>query len=258
MPDGSNNALGEFLRSRRQKLAPETVGLASSHRRRAAGLRREEVAERAGIGVDWYIRLEQGRSARPSPTTVDALARALLLNGTEHAHLRTLARDASSHPFLRETVPDSLRYLVENLNQPAYVTGRRWDILIWNEAAADLFPAFARLGDADRNVLLYVFTDPEARALFADGWQQEARRILARFRTTHDLWADAPSFISLVERLRSSSPEFSDWWVAHDIDAVVSGEKVLHHPVRGARRFAYASFQANDDPALKLAIYTER
>ena len=73
-----------------------------------------------------------------------------------------------------------------------------------------------------------------------------------------NLWADDPSFISLVERLRSSSPEFSDWWVAHDIDAVVSGEKVLHHPVRGARRFAYASFQANDDPALKLAIYTER
>src|SRR3569832_2914515 len=97
--------LGDFLRSRREKLTPKAVGLPEGRRRRTPGLRREEVAELAGIGVDWYIRLEQGRTVNPSVTTVDALARALRLNKTEHAHLRALARDAARRPFARETVP---------------------------------------------------------------------------------------------------------------------------------------------------------
>src|ERR1700755_1565359 len=104
--------LGDFLRSRREKLTPKAVGLPIGRRRRTAGLRREEVAELAGIGVDWYIRLEQGRNLRPSVTTIDALARALRLSKAEHAHLRALARDADRRAFTRETVPDALRRLV--------------------------------------------------------------------------------------------------------------------------------------------------
>src|SRR5215469_8609734 len=105
MPDPQRSELGDFLRSRRERLSPKTMGLPSGRRRRTAGLRREEVAELAGIGVDWYIRLEQGRTVNPSATTVDALARALRLNKTEHAHLKALARDADHRPFVRETVP---------------------------------------------------------------------------------------------------------------------------------------------------------
>src|ERR1700757_4014881 len=126
MTEKARSELGDFLRSRREKLRPEEVGLATGRRRRTAGLRREEVAELAGIGVDWYIRLEQGRTVNPSVTTIDALARALRLNKTEHAHLRALARDANRRPFVREIVPMHLRQLVESLNQPAYITGRRW------------------------------------------------------------------------------------------------------------------------------------
>src|SRR5215469_14657284 len=123
MADPRRAEFGNFLRSRREKLAPKTVGLSAGRRRRTAGLRREEVAELAGIGVDWYIRLEQGRTVNPSATTIDALARALRLNKTEHAHLRALARDADRRPFVRETVPAHLHQLVESLNQPAYITG---------------------------------------------------------------------------------------------------------------------------------------
>src|SRR6202048_5458175 len=97
-------------------------------RRRTAGLRREEVAELAGIGVDWYIRLEQGRTVSPSVTTIDALARALRLTKAEHAHLRALARDADRRAFLRERVPEPLRRLVGNLHAPAYITGRGWGV----------------------------------------------------------------------------------------------------------------------------------
>src|SRR6201993_4082839 len=126
MADARRVEFGDFLRSRRAKLTPKSIGLATGRRRRTAGLRREEVAELAGIGVDWYIRLEQGRTVNPSVTTIDALARALRLNKTEHAHLRALARDANRRPFVREIVPMHLRQLVESLNQPAYITGRRW------------------------------------------------------------------------------------------------------------------------------------
>src|SRR6201989_3131555 len=113
MSDPSRGEFGNFLRSRRAKLNPKSVGLPDRRRRRAPGLRREEVAELAGIGVDWYIRLEQGRSVSPSVTTVDSLARALRLSKVEHAHLRALTGTPVRRAFVRETVPDALRRLVE-------------------------------------------------------------------------------------------------------------------------------------------------
>ncbi len=256
MADPGRSELGDFLRSRREKLSPEAAGFPNGRRRRTPGLRREEVAELAGIGVDWYSRLEQGRNVSPSVTTVDALARALRLGRAEHAHLRALARGTSRRAFVREEVPGTVRRLVESLSQPAYVTGRRWDVLAWNAAAAGIFTDFGCLGEADRNILLYVLTDPDARRLFGAAWAGEAQRMVAQFRATHDLWAGDPAFLDLLGRLRRGSPEFAAWWVAHGIRGVASGQKVLHHPAQGPLRFEYSSFQANDDPALRLVIYT--
>ncbi len=256
MSERRQSGFGEFLRSRREKMTPETVGLSGDRRRRTAGLRRQEVAELAGIGVDWYIRLEQGRAVTPSAMTIDALARALRLSKTEHAHLRALARSPDRAVFARESVPDILHRLVNSLNHPAYVTGRRWDVLAWNAAAADLFPVFDRLAEEDRNILVYMFLEPEARRLFAAGWADEAKRMLAQFRTTHDLWADDPAYVRLLDRLREGSPEFGLWWEAHDVRTGGAGRKTLHHPTHGALQFEYATFQGSDDPTLKLAIYT--
>jgi transcriptional regulator with XRE-family HTH domain len=255
MQNPSHGELGDFLRSRRERLSPKMVGLPLGRRRRTPGLRREEVAELAGIGVDWYIRLEQGRSVNPSVTTVDALARALRLNKVEHGHLRALTRGADRRAFVRESVPAPLRRMVESLNQPAYITGRRWDVLAWNEAAEEIF-AFSRLAEDDRNILLSVFTNPALRRLFGAAWPEEAKRILAQFRTTHDLWAGDPAFGKLLQRLREGSPEFVEWWGRHDIRQAASGIKRLKHPKKGWLAFEHASFQANDDPALKLIIYT--
>ena len=213
------------------------------------------MAELSGIGVDWYIRLEQGRAVNPSLTTIDALARALRLNKVEHAHLRALAANANRRAFSRESVPDAIRRLIEGLNQPAYVTGRRWDVLAWNDAAEEIF-AFGRLPEEDRNSLICMLTNPHTRRLFGTAWADEAKRMVAQFRATHDLWAGDPAFIGLLERLRQGSPEFAAWWQAHDVKSAVAGRKQLKHPTRGLLRFEYATFQANDDPALKLAIYT--
>jgi transcriptional regulator with XRE-family HTH domain len=255
MPDPSRSEFGNFLRSRRAKLNPKSVGLPDGRRRRAPGLRREEVAELAGIGVDWYIRLEQGRAVSPSVTTIDALARALRLSKVEHAHLRALAAGTNRRAFTRETVSVALRNLVESINQPAYITGRRWDVLAWNKAAADIF-AFDRLTEDDCNILIFVLLYPGTRRLFGSSWAEEAKRIVAQFRATHDLWAGDPAFVALLTRLRDGSPEFAEWWEAHDIRGGAGGIKRLRHPKKGMLRFAHASFQANDDPDLKLIIYT--
>ena len=247
--------LGDFLRSRRQKLTPKAVGLAVGRRRRTPGLRREEVAELAGIGVDWYVRLEQGRSVSPSAATIDALARALRLTRAEQRHLKDLTQNIDRRAFARETVPAVILRTVEQLNLPAYVTGRRWDVLAWNSAADDIF-AFSRLAEADRNSLLSVLTNPATRRLFGSSWADEARRMIAQFRATHDLWAGDPAFRDLMTRLREGCPEFAGWWEAHDVSGVAAGRKSLTHPKRGRLKLEYVSFQANDDPALKLVIYT--
>jgi transcriptional regulator with XRE-family HTH domain len=256
MPTGGarQSELGDFLRSRRERLTPKAVGLPQGRRRRTPGLRREEVAELAGIGVDWYIRLEQGRSVSPSVTTVDALARALRLGRAEHAHLRALTEGGDRRPFAPEAVPDAVRRTVEAINLPAYVTGRRWDVLAWNEAADELF-AFSRVPEADRNTLIAMLTKPATRRLFGARWPHEARRMVAQFRASHDLWAGDPAFRELLERLRSGCPEFEGWWDSHDIRGIVAGRKSIIHPKKGRLRFEYASFQATDEPGLKLVIY---
>jgi transcriptional regulator with XRE-family HTH domain len=257
MTEPGRGGLGDFLRSRREKLSPEAVGLSNGRRRRTPGLRREEVAELADIGVDWYIRLEQGRTVRPSETTIDSLARALRLSDTEHAHLRALAHDRDRHAFVRETLPDSIRRMVDHLDQPAYVTGRRWDVLAWNDAAAEVFTDFGSLSGSDRNILVYLLVGQEVRDLFADGWAEEAQRVVAQFRAAYDLWVGDPAWDDLLARLRTDCPEFAGWWEKHDVSVGgVGGRKLLHHAERGPLCFEYSTFQANDDPALKLTVYT--
>ena len=246
--------MGDFLRSRRLRLTPKSVGLTANGRRLSPGLRREEVAQLAGIGVDWYVRLEQGRAVNPSITTIDALAKALRLGKVEHAHLRALASSTDRKPFAAEVVSPTLRRVVESLNRPAYVTGRRWDVLAWNEAADQIF-GFSRLAEGDRNTLVTMLTLPHARRLFGSEWPAEAQRMVAQFRATHDLWAADPAFIDLLQRLRAGCPEFDGWWEAHDIGAPRSGRKTLSQRGEGAASFEYATFQANEEPGLKLVIY---
>lgn len=247
--------LGDFLRSRRERLRLAEVGLSDTRRRRTPGLRREEVARLAGISAEWYVKLEQGRAVAPSSATIDALARAVRLSETEQAHLRALARGDIHEPWSREEVPATLRALVQSLDYPAYVTGLRWDMLVWNAAAAALFGALNDLAIEDRNILHYVLTDAGGRVLFGDAWADESRRMVALFRSTHDRHADDPGFVGLVEQIRGGCPEFTTWWDAHDVAAPLSGTKYLIHPARGRVGYDYATFQANDDVRLKLAVY---
>lgn len=253
MPEVARAGLGEFLRSRRERLSPAALGLPDRRRRRTPGLRREEVAELAGIGVDWYIRLEQGRTVSPSSATVEALAGALRLDDAERAHLRALARNPARTAFTREKVPEATRRLVEGLTEPAYVTGRRWDVLAWNRAAAELVTDFGAVPEADRNILVFLLLDERARRLFGAGWAAQAEHVVAQFRAAHDLWAGDPAFAGLAARLRAGCPEFAAWWGRHDVVHSGPGRKTVFLP--GPQEFDYATFQAVEDPELRLTIY---
>ncbi len=235
---------GDFLRARRDRLRPrEHVGLAGGRRRRTAGLRREEVAELAGIGVDWYTRLEQGLLGQTSSEeTLGALATALRLTKAEAQHLRTLVKAAARGPFVRETAPEAVRRIVEAINLPAYVTGRRWDVIVLNEPADALF-GFSSRREEDRNTLIYALTSPRARDVFGAAWANEAQRMLALFRGVFDTYADDPAFVELVERLRAGCPEFEGWWARHEVRGTLGREqKVLVRREAGPLRLDYASF----------------
>ena len=250
------NELGNLLRSRRRALSPVEIGVTDTSRRKTPGLRREEVAELAGISVDWYTRLEQGRDVTPSPGTLAALARALRLNAAETEHMKSLSLRAQPLRFERETVPDTVRVVLAQLNVPAYVTGRRWDILAWNEQAVELLTDFSKYEEEERNILHYMLTDAEVRALFAD-WEQEARRMISQFRAMYDAFSDDPAFARLVRTLTERSPEFRVWWQAHEVRPPSAGEKRLRHPRLGNIAVEYVTFQASQDPALKLVLYTQ-
>jgi transcriptional regulator with XRE-family HTH domain len=246
--------LGDFLRRRRESLNPRDVGIVASGRRRTPGLRREEVAELAGISVDWYVRLEQGRESLPSKATVEKLAEALHLSATERAHVSRLALGTTGRVFKRETVPAYLATLVEELSTPAYVVGARCDLLCWNTAATELFRDFSKVPIAKRNTLLQMFTSSEVRSRYPK-WGDEARSALESFRLTYDFWSHRTEFNALVDELRAQSREFARWWKAHKVRPRPSGRKLMMHPTFGRVTVIYSTFQANDNPDLRLIVY---
>ncbi|AWO95347.1 helix-turn-helix domain-containing protein [Bradyrhizobium diazoefficiens] len=253
MPSGSRQ-IGELLRQRRERLSPADYGTTSTARRRTSGLRREEVAELAGISADWYVRLEQGRGSLPSRRTIDALAKALRLTPADHAHLLSLAFGPPRRSFKKESVPAHLVQLVKHLKSPAYIIGTRFDMLCWNRPAAKLFRDYSIIPEKERNTLYQMFTSPEIKNRYPD-WALEARSMLENFRTNFDFWSDAPEFLELVEDLKRLSSEFRRWWKDHGVRKRTSGKKVICHPTLGTITANYATFQASEDPRLTLVIY---
>jgi transcriptional regulator with XRE-family HTH domain len=249
---------GAFLRIRRERLSPAAVGLPNGFRRRTPGLRRDEVALLAGVGVTWYTWLEQGREVRASPELLSALSDALRLDPAERRHLFALAdrpqpEARASGP---EVVDEPIRRLLQSLTgQPAYVLGRRWDILAWNEAAVALFGDYSKLEGDARNIMHMVFADKAHRRLLSD-WDQLAPAVLATFRADSARYAGDPDFERLIATLTRLSPEFRDWWPKHQVLAPLAGCKRIRHPKAGAMAFEYTSFNLSDRPDMKLIVYT--
>jgi len=253
-----NLEFGAFLRSRRERLSPESVGLPNGFRRRTPGLRREEVALLAGVGTTWYTWLEQGRDVRASAEVLSSLATALRLDPAEREHLFVLnGRPVpETRSFGPEPIEDSLRRMLTGLTgQPAYVLGRRWDVLAWNRAAKVVFGDYATLDGDRRNIMHLVFADPQHRRLLTD-WNDIAVTSLGMFRADCARYAGDPDFERLIATLRGASPEFRSWWQRHDVVRRLSNRKRLQHPTCGKMVFEYTSFAVTDQIDMKLVIYT--
>jgi transcriptional regulator with XRE-family HTH domain len=249
---------GAFLRSWRERLTPTQVGLPDGERRRTPGLRREEVAQLAGVGNTWYTWLEQGRDVNASAEALLRLAQALRLDDTEKRLLFDLA--GKPRPVVRpcetETVPESLLRMLESLTgQPALVIGRRWDVLAWNRAAVALFGDYARLEGDERNIMALVFSNEEHRLLLVD-WEEVARVSLAMFRADTARFVGDPDFERLIAFLTRSSPEFRAWWPQRDVVRKLSSPKRIFHRVCGAMAFENVSLAVLESGDLKLVVYT--
>jgi transcriptional regulator with XRE-family HTH domain len=257
-----NADLREFLRSRRARLQPETIGLAPAGGRRVPGLRREELAALAGVSVDYYVRLEQGRNLNPSEAVLDAIARALRLDDAERAHLFHLARPeptARRRPPRRpQRVSPATYQLLETLDAaacPALVQGRRMDILAANHTARALLTDFNALPARRRNYARFVFLDENARDLHAE-WAKVAAETVAVLRLAAGRYPDDPELSALVGELSVKSPEFRRWWADHQVVARTTGTKRYRHPLVGDLTLTYQALQIPDDPDQTLFLYT--
>ncbi|MFH8804507.1 helix-turn-helix transcriptional regulator [Streptomyces sp. NPDC017936] len=254
--------LGEFLRTRRSLLHPEDVALPDfGGQRRVAGLRREEIAQLAGVSVDYYTRMEQGRVPNPSGAVLDALARALRLDGDARRHLHRLARpqSAARHVPRRQARPQCVRPMLQRLlddlvDMPAMVMGRRMDILAWNTAAVALFGDYAALDRAERNIARITFLDETSRELYAD-WTSCARENVAYLHLDAGRHPEDPQLASLIGELSMKSEDFRRWWAEHPVQDKTSGTKRFRHPVVGDLELAYETLRAADDPDQALITY---
>ena len=257
-PGGDPKALGQLLRSRRERLRPADVGLPPGSRRRTAGLRREEVAQLAGVSTTYYTFLEQGRDVRPSRQVVTALASALRLSSAERTHLFQLAgiSVAAEDQAQAETVAPVVSTLVGRLDPfPAFLKGRRWDVLAANRTARALFTDWSARDPGDRNLLWWMFTAPEARKVYVH-WEKEASDMLGRFRAAAGRRPDDPDFTELIERLHQASPEVRSWWPRYDVQPIGGGTKHLHHPALGDVAFQHTVLQVADQPEQRLVYFT--
>jgi transcriptional regulator with XRE-family HTH domain len=290
--EGSRPSLGEFLRARRDRLRPEDFGLAQG-RRRAPGLRREEVAQLCGISPTWYTWIEQGRTTAISVETLSALAAGLRLSRAERAYLFELSARADPAPPLPES-SDSLHLpeLVRAVRSPAYILDRHWDAIAWNGPAAELFADWlggeGRPSSADappdgsptdsrgrppekiqyagvqyagrspgapveRNLLRYVFLDERSHAFIVD-WDERARRLVAEYRADTASWRDDPVRRALVHELCAASSAFESAWHSQQVLSREGGRRAFQHPKRGPCSFEQYTLRLAQRPELKLTI----
>ncbi|MFC6083823.1 helix-turn-helix transcriptional regulator [Sphaerisporangium aureirubrum] len=260
---GHDSTLGDFLKSRRARVSPEDTGTPPvPGRRRVPGLRREELARLAGVSVEYYTRLEQGRSRNASPMVLDAIARALRLDDTERSHLWNLsgtlpgkARHGPPQRVLRETW--HLLARLERGEVPALVLGRRMDLLALNKPARALFQGIDLMAvpAGERNMARIMFCDPRVREIYPE-WEDVAAEITGTLQFYLGRHPDDPLMHELVCDLRKASPVFRRLWAEHQVTERVMGEKRYRHPVIGELTVTYQAMALPGVPDQTLLVFT--
>ncbi|MFE7746461.1 helix-turn-helix transcriptional regulator [Nocardia sp. NPDC057455] len=252
----ARNGFAEFLIARRAELRPSDVGMPEGGRRRTPGLRREEVAVRAGVSADYLARLEQGRDTNPSVAVIDALADALLLSGDDRHHFGMLALASGNesrcpgNESAEERVTPTIETILRALQPtPAFVVGRRLNVLSWNQAWADFVAPLGLLdGPHQPNLAWYTFEHPAARRVLRN-WEQAADAFTAALGRAKLHWPGDDTLLETIEALREL-PEFADRWKPHRVGA--AGSKTLHldHPVHGMVEVPFETLEADRDQSV--------
>ena len=252
----SANRLGNYLKNRRTKLDPASFGI-SGGRRRTAGLRREEVAQRANISVAWYTWLEQGRGGNPSADVLERIAAALMLTEVEREHVFLLGLGHPPEVRYRggDAITPRLQRLLNALPySPAIVRTATWDVVAWNRAAATVLTDYSALPPEKRNILRMIFSDPRVRAAQFD-WTSVARVVVSAFRIDAARAGADAEVAPLVDELCRSSPEFAAMWRDNEVQTHGDGVKHLRHPVLGPISLEYSSFAVDGRPDLQMVVY---
>jgi transcriptional regulator with XRE-family HTH domain len=248
--------LAEFLRSRRERIAPQQVGLSYTGRRRTPGLRREEVAQLSGVGVTWYTWLEQGRDIRVSEQVLTAIARTLMLDRDERSHLFTLA-GFGDQPAAGEcdAVSPQLHAALAKLDPyPACITSPKYDVLAYNRAYNNLIVDFDALPVDERNCMWLTFTDPQWRKIVLD-WEESTARMVANLRGVMADYVADDTFKSFVLRLRAASPEFAKLWARHEVRGIQNAAKRIRHPKLGLLKFEVTNTWLAPRAGRRMMIY---
>ena len=255
--------LGEYLKALRARTRPEDVGLPpASVNRRVPGLRREELAQLAGVSVDYYTRLEQGRHQHPSDAVVEAIATALDLDDAERAHLIDLTRDVlQARPRARSRAqrvrPEMLDLMDALTDQPAFIIGRRTDVLASNALARALIADWYAMPARERNYVRWLLLAPEPRLLYPD-WATVAAEAVGTLRLDAGRHPDDPATRHLVGELAMQSDDFRRWWADHRVVERSHGTKRMRHPVVGDLEIRYEAMNLPGDPDQTLFVYTTR
>jgi transcriptional regulator with XRE-family HTH domain len=251
----------EFLVTRRARLTPEQAGILSYGTRRVPGLRREEVAQLAGLSADYYTRVERGRTTGVSESVLEAIARALQLDDTERAHLFDIAKPTPTRPGARaanqtEKVRPGLRLLLDSMSQvPAMIQGRRMDILAANQLGEALYLGFGTEPSRPRNMARFVFLDPRAPELFLN-WERSGRDCVGMLRYAAGRHPEDRLLKELIGELSVRSPEFCRWWADHNVRKHSTGTKHFHHPIVGDLSVGFESLYVGDNLDQNLVAYT--
>ncbi|MEV0274425.1 MAG: helix-turn-helix domain-containing protein [Hamadaea sp.] len=250
-------ALGEFIRSRRERTTPEMVGLPDGLRRRTPGLRREEVAMLSGIGVTWYTWLEQGRPINVSTQVLGAVARVLRMDDAERQHLFTLAELNEPHPATREPkVGRAVELMLSQVDPyPAVVVGPRWEILASNHSYMAMFGDYRSLPDEYQNSLLLFFANPRMRTIIG-GWAETAPRLVAKMRVAMAADVADPGWQRLVKLVEAHSPEFAEIWRRQEVASLDGVLKTLRHDEAGTIRAEVVHSYLGDQRKVRFSVYT--
>ncbi|MCC5859084.1 MAG: helix-turn-helix domain-containing protein [Ectothiorhodospiraceae bacterium] len=247
--------LTDFLLHHRNKLTPADVGLPSTGRRRTPGLRREEVATLAGVGLTWYTWFEQGRDINVSERFLLRVSKALKLDDAECCHLFLLAqgRPPPAEAYQAQAVPPRIQTLLDDLARPAYVINLRWDLVAWN-AAADVLLGLADREPPARNLLRLAFADPALRRRLP-AWRRDASCLLAQFRCDLALAPGDDAMGTLIEELSRLSPDFRRWWESPDLEGYARGIGRLLDTQGTAQDFDHQTLVVDEHRHLWMVVY---